>query len=71
MARGAKFDPLLLIALESKTNWSEDNGRTCSSRAKSRECRYVRTLGALPVNSLIWDGGSIHDERRTRHSAQT
>ena len=34
-------------------------------------CRYVRTLGTLPVNSLIWDGGSIHDERRTRHSTQT
>ncbi len=25
-------------------------------------CRYVRSLGTLPVNSLIWDGGSIHDE---------
>ncbi|WP_040817958.1 hypothetical protein [Litoreibacter arenae] len=35
------------------------------------DCRYVRTLGTLPVNSLIWDGGSIHDERRTRHSTQT
>lgn len=35
------------------------------------ECRYVRTPGTLPVNSLIWDGGSIHDERRTRHSTQT
>jgi hypothetical protein len=34
-------------------------------------CRYVRALGTLPVNSLIWDGGSIHDERRTRHSTQT
>ena len=36
-----------------------------------RVCRYVRTLGTLPVNSPIWDGGSIHDERRTRHSTQT
>ena len=34
-------------------------------------CRYVRTLGTLPVNSLFWDGGSFHDERRTRHSTQT
>jgi len=33
-------------------------------------CRYVRTLGTLPVISLIWDGGSIHDERRPRHSTQ-
>lgn len=31
-------------------------------------CRYVRTLGALPVISPIWDGGSIHDKRRTRHA---
>jgi len=37
----------------------------------SVDCRYVRTLGTLPVNSLIRDGGSIHDERRTRHSTQT
>jgi hypothetical protein len=35
------------------------------------DCRYVGTPGTLPVNSLIWDGGSIHDERRTRHSTQT
>ena len=35
------------------------------------KCRYVRSLGTLPVNSLIWDGGSIHDERRTRYSTQT
>ena len=33
-------------------------------------CRYVRTLGTLPVISLIWGGGSFHDERRTRHSTQ-
>ena len=25
-------------------------------------CRYVRTLGTLPVNSLFWGGGSFHDE---------
>jgi len=37
---------------------------------ESRDCRYVQTRGKLPVNSLIWDGGSIHDERRTRHSTQ-
>ena len=35
------------------------------------ECRNVRTLSAPPVNSLIWDGGSIHDERRARRSTQT
>ena len=34
------------------------------------DCGYVRSLGTLSVNSLIWDGGSIHDERRTRHSTQ-
>lgn len=28
-------------------------------------CRYVRTIGALPVNPLTWDEGSYHDERRT------
>ena len=25
------------------------------------KCRYVRALGTVSVNSLIWDGGSIHD----------
>ena len=36
----------------------------------SLECKYVQTRGTLPVNSLIWHRGSIHDERRTRHSKQ-
>ena len=31
------------------------------------ECRCARTLGTLPVNSLIWGGGSFHDGRRTGH----
>ena len=25
-------------------------------------CRYVRTLGTLPVNSPIWDGGTSMDD---------
>ncbi len=35
--------------------------------ADRADCRYVRTLGTLPVNYPIWGGGSFHDERKSRH----
>ena len=31
---------------------------------RSDLCRYVGTPGTLSINFLIWDGGSIYDERR-------
>jgi len=34
-------------------------------------CRYVRTLGTLPLNSHYLGEGSFHDERGTRYSTQT
>lgn len=43
----------------------------CLCSGAAEHCRYVRTLGTLRVNSLMWDGESVHDERRTQHSAQT
>jgi len=33
--------------------------------APPHDCKYVRTLGTLPVNYPILGGGSFYDERRT------
>ena len=59
---------IITVGLDLAKNVFQVHGADGAGRAV---CRYVRTLGTLPVNSLIWDGGSIHDERRTRHSTQT
>lgn len=55
--------------------WPKDTGPKVNKKLPLpddlADCRYVRTLGTLPVNSLIWGGGSSYDERRARHSTQT
>ena len=72
--RGEHVGPTLLENLEElgllrprvRLSWPDAIARRIW--LETHDCRYVRTLGTLPVNSLIWDGGSIHDKRRTRHS---
>ncbi len=57
------------------TSYASKKGRKIPQDAETikrdLKCRYVRTLGTLPVNSLFWGGGSFHDERATRYSTQT
>jgi hypothetical protein len=59
--------PDRIIAMKRSVTFAAALAATLAAPA----CGYVRSLGTLSVNSLIWDGGSIHDERRTRHSTQT